>query len=171
MTMHVKVGGTWKEVAPGGGLSVKVSGVWKTVAEGWVKVSGAWKQFFVNAIYSVADTFEITDVFSGGASAQLNFESDGNISSNTNSFGYAVLDNWVTPTSLAPGAYTIRAHVVSGDTPTGTLDADLALTSTRTWTISVGVFETKVCVLQMTLKDGGGNTLATGQITLGAQGV
>jgi len=54
MTMHVKVGGTWREVDP---PSTKVSGSWQEIQEGWVKVSGTWQQFYAG----VSDFTTITD--------------------------------------------------------------------------------------------------------------
>lgn len=43
MTMHIKVGGVWKDVSV---PSVKVGGAWKDVSNGYVKVGGAWKEFY-----------------------------------------------------------------------------------------------------------------------------
>lgn len=76
--------------------------------------------------------------------------------------------NWVTPTSVAPGAYTIRAHRVSGGTPNGdALDTDLALTTSRSWTVST-VGGTSLTNLTLTLKDGGGNVVATSNVGIRA---
>jgi len=41
MTVYVKQGGSWKEVAE---LKVKVGGTWRTVSECYVKVNGVWRQ-------------------------------------------------------------------------------------------------------------------------------
>lgn len=43
MTMHVKVGGSWRTVSP---PAVKVSGSWRSLIEGYVRVGGTWRQFF-----------------------------------------------------------------------------------------------------------------------------
>lgn len=42
MTLHVKDGGTWKEVT---NLYVKDGGSWKEVTSGQVKDGGSWKEF------------------------------------------------------------------------------------------------------------------------------
>ena len=47
MSMNVKVGGTWKEVAI---PSMKIGGVWKNATEGWVKVAGVWRKFYPDII-------------------------------------------------------------------------------------------------------------------------
>lgn len=47
MSMNVKVGGAWKEVAI---PSMKVGGVWKDATEGWVKVAGVWRKFYPELI-------------------------------------------------------------------------------------------------------------------------
>lgn len=83
--------------------------------------------------------------------------------------GSGSLEQYVTPTSSA-SAYTIRAHVNSGTTPTGsTMDSDLALSSTRSWSLSQGVAGTTTCNLTMTLKRvSDGATVATATIILTA---
>lgn len=51
MTMHVRVGGVWKIIAP---ASVNVGGTWKTITQGWVNVGGTWKQFYSTAAPTLA---------------------------------------------------------------------------------------------------------------------
>lgn len=43
MPGQIKVGGTWKVATP----YIKVGGVWKKAKEGWVKVSGTWRRWWV----------------------------------------------------------------------------------------------------------------------------
>ena len=43
MPGQVKVGGSWKVVTP----HIKVGGVWKKAKEGWIKVSGTWRRWWV----------------------------------------------------------------------------------------------------------------------------
>lgn len=63
MTLHVKNGGVWKEVA-GGGLSIKDGGIWKAVQEGYVRDASVWKKYYEN-------TPPIGSAFGGGFFAGL----------------------------------------------------------------------------------------------------
>ena len=42
-TVHVKVGGSWKEVSS---IYMKVSGTWKQITDGYIKNSNVWKLFY-----------------------------------------------------------------------------------------------------------------------------
>lgn len=169
MSCHVNVGGgVWKGVNPPGGLQVNVGGgVWKQVAEGFVNVGGGvWKSFYVNAVFALPLGVYDQGAASGTNHAQgnINFNTNGTFTSTGENVGVAESGNWVDPTSLAPGAYTIRAHLDSGTTPSGSaLDTDLALSSARTWTLNQAGEGSVSCVLTFTLKDGGGNVVATAQ--------
>jgi hypothetical protein len=50
---------------------------------------------------------------------------------------YGTIGNWVTPTGNA-GLYEVRATLNSGAVSSGTTGSWLALTSTRTWTVTRG---------------------------------
>jgi hypothetical protein len=67
------------------------------------------------------------------ASASIEFQSDGDIIT-VGDLGSVDEGDWISPKASAPGSYEIRATLVSGDTPSGTLGSWLALTSNRTWT-------------------------------------
>ena len=67
------------------------------------------------------------------ALASISFESDGDIIT-VGDLGTVDEGDWINPKASAPGSYEIRATLVSGDTPSGTLGSWLALTSNRTWT-------------------------------------
>lgn len=67
------------------------------------------------------------------ALASISFESDGDIVTVGDS-GTVDEGDWINPKASAPGSYEIRATLVSGDTPAGTLGSWLALSTTRTWT-------------------------------------
>lgn len=103
----------------------------------------------------------------GTITASIQYQSDGDIVSSTTN-GNVTEGLWVTPAALAPGAYTIRVHVDSGTLSAGTEDTDLALTSNRTWTVSQADVGSSSATLTFTLKDGSGNTVASGQMTLSA---
>lgn len=112
------------------------------------------------------------DVSSGGISATtvLAFATGGTYSIAGGTLGVLESGNWVTPTGFAPGAYTIRVHQNSGTAVTGSaLDADLALSSARQWSLTEAVVGTLTANLTLTLKDGGGNVLKTATFTITAQ--
>lgn len=85
----------------------------------------------LNNTYSLVKTSSAPDA----AFVSITFESDGDII--TESFlGTVDEGDWVNPKSAAPGSYEIRATLVDGDTPVGTLGSWLALTSSRTWSLN-----------------------------------
>lgn len=105
----------------------------------------------------------------GTITASIAYQNDGDIQTDTTD-GSVDVGDWITPKALAPGSYTVRAHVDSG-TLAGTssaVDTDLALTSTRSWGVEQAVVGTATATITVTLKDGSGNTLATGQVTISA---
>lgn len=104
------------------------------------------------------------DISSGvDAVASLQLASDGTFTCQGNTSGVTDSGNWIEPPGLAPGSYTARLHVNSGSSPTGaSLDADLALSSSRTWLIAQSGVGTKTSNCTITIKDGGGNTVKTG---------
>lgn len=133
-------------------------------------MSGALQAFFSMVAALFALPTATTDTSAGTqADASASLASDGSFTCQGSTSGVTETGNWITPTSLAPGAYTIRLHVNSGSTPSGpAVDTDHALSTTRTWTLSqVGVgTNTSNCTL--TLKDGSGNTMKTGTLTFTA---
>ena len=147
---------------------VNDGGMWRDIQEVHVNDGGTWRLVFQAAVFFVR-TDPVGDVSVGFSDAEIQYQSDGDIAEITTSGGSVVTHNWVTPTSLAPGAYTVRASLVSGSTPAGAaLDTDLALTSSRTWGVSTSS-GTVTSTLTITIKDGGGNVKASGNITLSAQ--
>lgn len=68
------------------------------------------------------------------AAAGISYESDGDVIATT-SVGAEDVGDWIVPKAAAPGAYTIRAEVLSGSLAAGSsaTDTDLALTSSRGW--------------------------------------
>jgi hypothetical protein len=84
----------------------------------------------LEAAYGVFNTTGTPDA----SIVSISFESDGDIITN----GFSIVDagDWISPKSAAPGSYEIRATLNSGDTPVGTLGSWLALTSTRTWSLT-----------------------------------
>lgn len=82
--------------------------------------------------------------------------------------GTTTLENWINP-AAGVGNYTIRAHQNSGTAVGGSaLDTDLALSSTRSWTLTEAVVGTLTAQLLCTLKYLG-TTIATVTINLSSQ--
>ena len=136
----------------------------------YVNDGGTIRQVYINATYSLPTSASDAGQFGiDTIQAQIQLLNNGvwQQGSDQSPAGEGT-GNWVTPTSLAPGAYTIRASVTSSDggTLTGTVDSDLALTSNRTWALTPPSASFFTTVLALTLKDGGGNTVASGSATL-----
>jgi hypothetical protein len=120
------------------------------------------------AIFSVDAGATLSGTHSGAYSVGIQFAAGGDINK-VDTVGTTDLGDWIAPKALASGSYTIRAHQVSGTAVGGSaLDSDLALSSAREWDLlKVGAGSVSA-VITLTLKDGFGNTLATGNVTLQA---
>jgi hypothetical protein len=132
-------------------------------------VSGATVAMMIGApVYALpsADVFETRPI---AASAGISIKSNGDFTSTTIAAGEVDLGDWISPKGLAPNGCTIRCHKNSGTNPSGdALDSDLALTSTRSWSVSqVGAGSTTANIT-LTLKDVSGNTLKTSTINITA---
>ncbi len=90
-----------------------------------------------NATVTLANTYFVGNITStpDASIVSISFESDGDIITN-GSLGVVDEGDWVNPKSAAPGSYEIRATLNSGDGPVGTVGSWLALTSTRTWSLT-----------------------------------
>ena len=132
---------------------------------------GTARLVFVGATYALpsGDAAQNDDVGAGGfAQTTISFTNTGLYSVDGANLGTFESGNWITPTSIAPGAYTIRAHVSSGGVPNGSaLDTDVALSTSPGWYVST-VGGTVLSTLLLTLKDGSGNTVATSTVSIRA---
>ncbi len=130
-------------------------------------VSGAWKSAWIAATFALP-TFAFD--LAASSHARITFNSNGTFVSSGDSSGTTESGNWITPTSAAPGSFTIRAHVDSGTAPTGmSLDTDVALSGSPALQLSNSVSGTSVtCNLTLTIKDGGGSVVATGSALMQA---
>jgi hypothetical protein len=165
-------GGTAREIAwfP----VVDAGGVTREIARLFVIDSGGVARLVLETAVFYVDWQNVTDQTVGIAysSAEIQYQSDGDIAAITTAFGLEARGWWVEPTSLAPGPYTIRASVIAGSAPSAgdALDTDLPLTSTRTWAyISTGSPAVVQGTLQITIKDALGNVLATDDVGLQAE--
>jgi hypothetical protein len=157
-TLVVDSGGTTRQVKADRLFVVDSGGTTRKLKRLFVVDSGGTtRQVYQNATFALP-----SGTVSAVAGAQVRLDSDGDYNSIVDGI---VSDDgdWITPTSLAPGAYTIRFHVNSASVAvSGTVDTDLALSSNR----SIAIFDPGAAEILMTLKDGDGNTVATGTVTL-----
>lgn len=165
MTMHVKDGGTWKEVtAP----SVRDAGAWKDVKEGWVKDAGVWKQFFT-ALAIVLTNRTVSSLGSGSSTSAIEFNSTGQLTEIRNGSNTNVSGEWMDPVGGASGGnYDVRV-TATGDPITGpTLGSWWTLGSTNKWQLSTsGGF--KQAILSVDIRDASTlAVLASATITLEA---
>ena len=103
----------------------------------------------------------------GTITASVQYQSDGDIQISTTD-GTSDVGDWIKPKTLAPGSYTIRAHVNSGTLAgsSSAVDSDLALSSSRAWAVERASTGTTTANVTFTIKDGGGNTLKTGTVDI-----
>jgi hypothetical protein len=104
-------------------------------------------------------------------SARYTLESDGDVITETTTFGIADAGDWISPKAAAPSDYQVRATLISGDTPgVGTFDTWLVLTSNRTWTLQqFAEGGAKEAVITIEIRKGTGATLTSADITLYAE--
>jgi hypothetical protein len=116
------------------------------------------------------ETTAVSDNSPSPASAFITYESDGDVVATTALDGAVDRGDWISPKALAPGAYTVRAHVDSGslDGASSAVDSDLALSVSRGWGVTQAVAGANTATITVTIKDGGGNSVAVGQIALTA---
>ena len=86
------------------------------------------------------------------------------------SISYADIRDWVTPTSNA-NLYEVRATRNSGALSSGTTGTWLALTSTRTWTVTRSVIGTSTAnlTIEIRLAGGPGTILASATVSMTAE--
>lgn len=155
-TLVVDSGGTTRLIKSDRFFVVDSGGVTRKLKRLFVVDSGGVaRQVYQAAVFALPATSVDNQSDPNPATAQVVFNTDGTYTSTGTAGG-----NWITPTSLAPGAYTIRASVLAGSTPSGSaLDTDLALSTQRSWLITQSGPGSTVCSLQLTIKDGGGNIM------------
>ena len=86
MSMHVRVGGTWRTVT---GLHVRVGGVWRSCSEGHVRVGGVWQQFFGGG-----DTLALpTSIGSTGFDPSSPFDARAGVKVDTDGYMYRLINN------------------------------------------------------------------------------
>lgn len=92
----------------------------------------------------------------GAANAGWRFNSDGKVDRLSGTGWVLGIQNWYTPpTDAVGGQYFIRATLVSGDTPSGSLNTWFSLSSFKTWTLGVSGGGSASCVLLIEISTGG----------------
>jgi hypothetical protein len=123
-TMHVNVGGSWKEITD---PQVNVSDTWKEINEGWENVSGTWKQFYGRSsipddliglsgqAISATGWSEITATYSGywlrvGSTYGSTGGANTHGHTNSNDGGITTSGSQAAPVSTVPSVWGSRAH-------------------------------------------------------------
>lgn len=134
--------------------TIGTSGGNKNATEVWVGTSGGNKLVFPG-FSMAAGTQTDTSVFPAGAQSYLDVYSTGTYAVSLANTGGGASGNWITPTSLAPGSYEIRATIntgtLTGGSATGTW---LALTTSRSWYVDRATIGTKACGLTIEIRLG-----------------
>ena len=103
-------------------------------------------------------TYTVTDITVSptNASAQFQLQSDGDVARitvTTGGGGTVDVGDWITPISAAGANYEVRATVNSGSLTSGTTGSWLALSSTRTWTLTQTTVASSACELLIEIRN------------------
>lgn len=136
MALKVWNGSSWVEAT---GLKAWNGSTWAAANQASVWNGSSWVQFYSGVQITLNNTYSVSSInfqpFESTAS--IEFQSDGDIITFSSSDGVSIdQGDWISPKSAAPGSYEIRATLVSGDTPSGTFNTWLPLTSNRTWALT-----------------------------------
>jgi hypothetical protein len=96
----------------------------------------------------------VSDNNIGAAAAGYELQNDGDIIESTSIGGTIDLGDWITPKTAAPGSFECRATVVSGSLSSGTTGAWLALSTSRTWSVTRATSGTSSCQLTIEIRLG-----------------
>jgi hypothetical protein len=117
-----------------------------------------------STIVALADTY-VSDYNSGSAEASYSLTSGGDVFATTTLDGAIDIGDWISPKSAAPGSYEVQADVIYGSVTGSATGSWLALTSTRTWTLSLvgSGFEGAALTVSIRLS---GTVIATATVSL-----
>jgi len=135
MTMHVKVGGSWRAVdSP----RVKVGGAWRTVQQGYVKVAGSWRTFYQAINATLPDSISEELYTSGASSASVTLVVNSNGTWETQG---SMLGSGTWQGGSLNSEYEVRLSKTSGSgTTTGSAVATwLNCSTTRSWALTATV--------------------------------
>lgn len=112
------------------------------------------------------ETLDDTQTYPAAASAFYTLANDGAVEKIL--FGATTnIGTWLVG-SGAYSSYESRATLVSGSTPSGTLNTWQALSSDRSWGVSRSSYGTTTCVLTIEIRDAAGTVRDAATITLSA---
>jgi hypothetical protein len=148
MTLHVNDAGIWKGPTP----YVNDGGVWK-LAEVWVNDAGVWKLVSgVQVLISDAGLSASDPVTNDGCSATFSVKSNGYVEEADSEGASAETEQWLQ--SGAVGDYEIHAtwsgH--AGGVLSGSTGSWLPLSTTRSWSLTVGPTSTGTATLTLKVR-------------------
>jgi hypothetical protein len=164
MTIHVRDGGTWKQVSV---PSVRDGGTWKNLSEGWVRDGGVWKKFYPSVAASLdTRTVSSTAFNPGTAQCYYRINTDGNVYGGTNLTN--LLESWRDIGSNPD--FEIYFDPISGTIPLGTnvtYNTWLDMSLTRTMTVGRTGTGSTIGVVDVSIRDAVGlGVLTTARITM-----
>lgn len=124
----------------------------------YVDDGGTVRLVFQNAVVTVTGG----SITPGLAITGVRFNSTGTVQRNADGSLTQINSgtDWVIPNSMAPGTYSVRATLLSGDSPSGSaLGSWLALSSSREWDLNSGGVGVLACDLRIEISDDGGSTV------------
>jgi hypothetical protein len=119
-----------------------------------------------STIVALADAY-VSDYNSGSAEASYSLTSGGDVFGTTTLNGAIDIGDWISPKSAAPGSYEVQADVIYGSVTGSATGSWLALTSTRTWTLSLVGSGSEAAALTVSIRLGG-TVITTATIDLEA---
>jgi hypothetical protein len=159
--LHLNDAGTWRQIQ---NVYVNDAGTWRQIQNVYVNDAGTWR-----LVYQAAVVF-LTNIFAGhtaispsNAFAAYELQADGDIQTyhgGTNGDS----GDWITPKSASgASSYEVRATLLSGTTPAGTLGSWLALSVARSWSLSRSTIGTTTCDLTVEIRRASDGTILTSQ--------
>lgn len=154
MALHQNVSGTWKSNVK---AHINVAGTWK-LATVWKNVAGTWKR--ITGVSLPASMY----ASSTAATASISLNSSGAWSETIGGSG-----TWLN--GGVNSDYEARVSNVVGTTLTGTVNTWLALSSTRTWSLTstASVAKYTTFTLEIRMAAAPNTVLATSSCTIDAQ--
>lgn len=98
-----------------------------------------------------SDTDATSSRFTGTATAAYEVHADGTVYTTTGTNTLGLLENWLSFGTASN--YEVKATLLGGATPTGTLGSWLALSSNRAWTLSQSLVGDTTCTLLIEIRN------------------
>jgi hypothetical protein len=146
--VYARVAGVWQNCIPW----VKVAGTWVPVQEGWTKIAGTWTQFYSAVVVALAGVNYYGTKVGSSCTVQYSLTSGGKEQYFDENSTSTPIGDWVIPNGSAAG-YECRLTATTGTFSTGTMATWLALTSTRTWTVTQATVGVKQAIGTIEIRD------------------